>query len=334
MKNSYQYSQAMDEIAKYLSGELEGLQKEVFEEKLESDDDLRSEFLETKAIWDQMDNLIAGKVDDVNTDNAWSNVMNRIQEDKEIKSPGKIYYFLPSLLRVAAAVLFLAGVGWLAMLNYKSKQENMLVFENTSDELVSAKTLNDGSMVYLAQQSQIMFSETFGTQKRIVELTGEAFFDVAHDNGKPFIIKTGAARIEVLGTSFNVKSYKNSDFELYVESGKVKVTFASGASSFVEPGQLLSLRDGKSELAITAGYNTHWRRNLLHFRDEKLGDILYMLGKTYGVNFETSEESLNNRRMTLTIYDSSIHTISELISLSLGIGYELKSDSIVVFGPK
>jgi hypothetical protein len=102
----------------------------------------------------------------------------------------------------------------------------------------------------------------------------------------------------------------------------------------LEPRQLVTFNNGRFDVSHNARYNTHWRKNLLHFKDENLGDILYVLGKTYGINFETSNESLKNRMMTLTIYDSSINTISELISLSLNIDYEIKSDSLVMFRPK
>jgi ferric-dicitrate binding protein FerR (iron transport regulator) len=333
MKNSHQYSHAMDEIAKYLSGEMDDLQKAGFEERLASDAVLKADFLETKAVWDQMDYLIAGDADNIDTDGAWSKVMSRIELD-ESADTRKNHFFLPMMLRVAAAVLFIAGIGWLALLLHRSQQENMLVFENTGNQTTAVRTLLDGSMVYLAQESNISFSENFGSKSRIVELNGEAFFDVAHDYEKPFIIKTGTARIEVLGTSFNVKSYNDSDFELFVETGRVKVSFSNGSSVYVEPRQLATFKNGSYDLVYNADYNTQWRKNLLHFRDEKLGDILYVLGKTYGITFETSHEHLRNRMMTLTIYDSSANTISELISLSLGIDYEIKNDSLVVFRPK
>jgi hypothetical protein len=164
-------------------------------------------------------------------------------------------------------------------------------------------------------------------------MAGEAFFDVAPDAQKPFTIEAGNATIEVLGTSFNVKSANTESLELFVETGRVKVWFTNSReeSVMVTEGQLLKLENGEAEVVYPSYYNTQWRRNLLQFKDENLGNILYVLGKTYGFSFETENENLKNRIMTLTIHDPSLETISELIALSLSLDYEITGDSRVVF---
>jgi ferric-dicitrate binding protein FerR (iron transport regulator) len=327
MKNNNLNPQAMAEIAKYLSGELEGLQKSRFEEQLLADPQLNKEFLETRAIWNQMDCVMAGEID---THKAWEKVMGKIEMEKTPQQKPYFRTFIPMLLRVAAAVVLISGLAWLAMRN---QQQNLLVYENVTEEMTSVKALDDGSMVYLAKQSNITVPQKFGNKNRIVEMQGEAFFDVAHDQSKPFIVKTATAVIQVLGTSFNVKSTDAHNFELFVETGKVKVSFRNDRSGSVtvEPGQLLSFSNGSYNVIAAPYYNTQWRKNLLHFKDEKLGDIFYALSKTYGIEFKTSDQNLKNRMMTLTVYDSSVKTISELISLSLGIEYEIKNDSLVIF---
>lgn len=324
----------MEEISRYLCGEMDDFEKTEFEHKLHLDSALNEEFMEAKEVWEQMESLIAGSVDDINTDGAWQKVNNRILEEEEVvqlTSPS-VYHF-PVLLKWAASILIIAGLGWLTYLMWLQPNHSpMLVFENTDQQLISVKTLQDGSLVYLSQTSAIEYPQQFSNTERSIQLSGEAFFDVAHDNSKPFRIKAGNANIEVLGTSFNVKTHDANSLELFVETGKVKVSMSnSPTSTYVEAGQLLTLTNGSAKVVYSSAYNTHWRKNIIQFRDERLEDIFYGLGKTYGFTFVAENKELNNRLMTLTIYDGSLKTISELIALSLSIEYELKSDSLVVF---
>ncbi len=324
----------MEEISRYLCGEMDDFEKTEFEHKIHLDSALRDEFMEAKEVWDQMENLIAGSVDEINTDGAWQKVNNRIlKDDEEVQLSSPSFYQMPIMLKWAASILIVVGLAWLSYIMWLQPTGSpMLVFENTDQQLISVKTLQDGSLIYLAQTSTIQYPQQFSNNERSIQLSGEAFFDVAHDDKKPFRIKAGNANIEVLGTSFNVKTHDANSLELFVETGKVKVSMSnSPTSTYVEAGQLLTLTNGSAKVVNTSAYNTLWRKNILQFRDERLEDIFYGLGKTYGYILVAENEELNNRLMTLTIYDGSLKTISELIALSLSVEYELKSDSLVVF---
>jgi len=329
-------SHATDPVAKYLSGEMDAAEKLNFEQRLLEDQELYSQFLAAKEAWELMEYFSSGSVIEIDTDKAWENLSTRFADDENepnvIQQPS--IFHMPVWLKWAAAVLVIAGLGWATYLGWMQSQDHsLLVFENTDQEMVSVKTLHDGSLVYLAKQSQISYPEFFDATVRNVKMAGEAFFDVAPDAQKPFTIQAGNATIEVVGTSFNVKTLRPGTLELFVEEGRVKVWFDNSRqeSVMVSEGQLLMLENGLAEVVFPSHYNTQWRKNLLQFKDERLENILYALSKTYGITFETENDDIKNRIMTVTIYDGSLETISELIALSLSVDYEIIDDSYVVF---
>jgi ferric-dicitrate binding protein FerR (iron transport regulator) len=336
MTETTNHSQATDLVARYLAGEMDAGEKLNFEQMLLEDQDLSSEFKAAKEAWELMEYFSSGTLNEIDTDKAWGNLSTRFADDvgEDMAHQTPSVFQMPVWLKWAAAVLLVAGLGWATYLGWmRSAEESLLVFENTDQEMVSVKTLHDGSLVYLAKQSQIYYPEFFDATARKVKMAGEAFFDVAPDAQKPFTIEAGNATIEVVGTSFNVKTLRAGTLELFVEEGRVKVWFDNSRkeSVMVSEGQLLMLENGLAEVVFPSHYNTQWRKNLLQFKDERLGNILFALSKTYGITFETENDAIKNRIMTVTIYDGSLETISELIALSLSLDYEITGDSHVVF---
>mgnify|MGYP002231370705 CR=1 FL=1 len=113
-------------------------------------------------------------------------------------------------------------------------------------------TLEDGSVVYLAQESTLQYPEHFATDKREVNLQGEAFFDVAKNHEQTFLIETGKVRIEVLGTAFNVRSHEDDSFQLSVQRGRVKVSLKQGGQSvLVNAGETVTLQARQLQLSET-----------------------------------------------------------------------------------
>ena len=96
----------------------------------------------------------------------------------------------------------------------------------------------DGSRIFLNRNSEFSYRSNFGDRNRNVTLTGEAFFEIAPDAAKPFIIDAGNARVKVVGTSFNViTNNSRSAVEVFVKTGKVMLSNNSGSKSMaLEPG--------------------------------------------------------------------------------------------------
>ena len=98
----------------------------------------------------------------------------------------------------------------------------------------------DGSTIFLNRNSEFSYRSNFGDRSRNVILTGEAFFEIAPDASKPFIIDAGNARVRVVGTSFNViTSNSESAVEVFVKTGKVMLSSNSGSESIaLDPGYI------------------------------------------------------------------------------------------------
>ncbi|MFO7998994.1 MAG: FecR domain-containing protein, partial [Bacteroidales bacterium] len=172
-------------------------------------------------------------------------------------------------------------------------------------------------------------------RQRKVSLEGEAFFDVTRDASQPFIIETEPAIVEVLGTSFNVRSTGENDFELYVEEGKVRVSTRKKPSERmdVEAGETLSFSENRF-IKFRAGDNSasEWKTNRMHFKDETLENILMVINRNFGSRLEVVPEA-SQRRLTVTFYQSTLPTIIELISLSMNLQTEEKEGSVIEFKP-
>lgn len=157
--------------------------------------------------------------------------------------------------------------------------------------------LEDGTSVWLSSSSSLVFPATFATDKRVVEVKGEAFFDVSHNPDKPFIVKTNKTEIEVLGTRFNMCAYPESDFSTTtLFSGSVQVKSKSNQQKIVPGQQIIVKSDG--ELAI-ADVNLHevisWQSDVYRFSNLTIEEILFELGRWYGIEGIDNQSALHDR---------------------------------------
>lgn len=322
----------LEDTARYLSDEMNALQKADFDKKLLEDAHLQDEFLQMKDLWESIGDTVEENAPEVDTDKAWNRFTHRMEEQHNTSDHKTRVLSFPHWLRWAAILILVAGLASYVALHTRQNQPERLAFSNNEMQLTMVKTLEDGSLIYLSERSSIEYDQSFNQAERNVFLSGEGYFDVTHNPEKPFKVQTNLARIEVMGTTFNVKMIDDYTMELFVESGRVKVSSLKGDKFLmVEPGELLISKNGKMEKRYNQEYDVNWRKNLIHFKDEKLENILYVLSKTYGTSLVAEGEALKQRKMTLTIYDREVHTICQSIALSLSVNYEWKKDSTVVF---
>jgi ferric-dicitrate binding protein FerR (iron transport regulator) len=184
--------------------------------------------------------------------------------------------------------------------------------------------LADGSHIYLNNTSTIKYPQKFGKNLRDVYFWGEAFFEIAHDPSKPFIIEAGEARVKVLGTSFNLKAYPESDrIEVVVNSGKVlfyhadkadrilgEVTLVKGEKGvfFKKPGKIVKLLNDEPNYLS-------WKTGVLVFNDTSLDKVLAAIANKYGIRFSLREENLSKLRLTATFDNESLDAMLEVLEL-------------------
>ena len=194
-------------------------------------------------------------------------------------------------------------------------------------------SLPDGTIVKLNADSKLTVPETFSTDRREVSLHGEAFFDVARDESRPFIIHTKDIDVEVLGTSFNVRSYLNEEPSIVaVATGKVGVsgedkreTLTRGEKVVYTPStgsMIKGLLDEEEEFG--------WKENILLFDRQTLPEVIQKLSRWYGVEFLQHEGIQVEKKFSGRYKDPSLRGVLEGLSYVYGFEYEIDGQKVIL----
>jgi transmembrane sensor len=171
---------------------------------------------------------------------------------------------------------------------------------NTGQEF--ALMLSDGTKVRLNAESRIRFPVAFVKSERIVEVTGEAYFEVAHDDKHPFIVKTQQSSIRVLGTAFNVRAYEDDPAEATtLVRGSVSIRRGDDTDVAVrlKPGDQATITPSAGEIKVEqvdTTYYTTWKDGKFIFRNERLEDIVRNLRRWYHFEVEYKEDQVKDIR--------------------------------------
>ena len=258
---------------------------------------------------------------------------------------------------VAAASILLFWFVFKTNENIEVKPINNTVSTKAGDK--ANINLPDGSKVWLNGDSKITYVEDSKNKTREVYLSGEAFFDVAKDKTKPFIIHTRTINLRVLGTAFNVRSYENEkETETALVHGSVEVTLRNRPNQkiFLKPGEKLLVRNipvdplpnqnrqkrnEETPIAVlttmqhygtdSSSVETSWTKNELVFNDEPLDKIALNLERWFNVRVTIVNESLKKERYTATIEeDDKLENFLEALKLAEGFHYTIKNKEVVI----
>jgi len=203
-------------------------------------------------------------------------------------------------LRIAAAAVLLIGGGWIGYALYQQNAANQVVNIQANNE-VRVDTLPDGSVVHLNKNSGISYVGTFKS-KREITLTGEAFFDVKHDEAAPFTVHVNDVTIKDIGTAFNVKS-KEHNTQIIVESGIVQVSRSNNAVRLTR-NQMVSISPEDKQLKVEEstddlyGYYKDPVFNAVHV---PLSRLVEVLNQAYSANIKIENAALRNIPITIPI---------------------------------
>ncbi|WP_421920945.1 FecR family protein [Marinifilum sp.] len=197
-------------------------------------------------------------------------------------------------------------------------------------------TLMDGTRIWLNSNSKLRFPSEFGSGLRIVELEGEAFFEVAKDSVHPFVVDVNKLQIKVLGTSFNVNAYSDSyEIVTTLVEGKVIVDdtlFENKVLLLPNEQCIFNPISGKTlKQEVDTRIYTAWKDGRFVFENESLEDIMNRLSRWYDVEVFFLNESIRELRFTgdLTRYDN-INQILELIELTQKVKFTIKDKGLLV----
>ncbi len=218
-------------------------------------------------------------------------------------------------LRIAAAVLFLIGSGWGAFYLYNGQRGATSEWVNIkSANKVLIDTLPDGSIVHVNKNSSIAYNSNFKS-RRVVNLTGEAFFNIKHNATVPFTVHVNGISILDVGTAFNVKSKKHIT-EIIVESGIVNVSKNNNTVQ-LRAREMTSIKPDdkvfKVERSDDLLYNYYVNNTFIAVKTP-LKRLIDVLNEAYNANITIENNALRNVPITVTIrFKDSLPGILNLI---------------------
>ena len=193
--------------------------------------------------------------------------------------------------------------------------------------------LPDGTNVVLNSASQLSYLNNFGENGRRVQLNGEAYFKVAHDEKRAFIVQVGDLEVKVLGTSFNVSAYEDAkDVTVVLLEGKVGV-YAQKISHIMKPGDKIEYNKATHKITATQVHPNdyiEWTKGNMYFEKESLENIMKTLSRIYDVEIRFDSNKLPNEYFTGTIPGGGIQNALNILMLTSPFYYEMDGSVIVL----
>lgn len=278
----------MDErIIRFFSDELPEEERILLLKELDADPLLKDNMLNYHNVWMAM-SLSTENKDAEAGENAYKRLL-------KVRRKRKVVYRMRKAAGYAAVIALSIMATWMVM---ATNQESVIKPVATQLELYvppgqrSRVTLPDGSVAWLNAGSRLTYPSFFGNE-RVVGLTGEAYFDVARDPDKPFIVTTENMHIKALGTQFNVHNYPKSGYiSATLVHGSIKV-YTPGAEPrgiILEPNQQLYYKDGKYRLETSIDKDMLlWKDGIYTFKKDRLDAIVKKMELYYDVEIVVTD---------------------------------------------
>ena len=300
-----------DLIIRYFSGEASPGDILELEAWVTADATHRDLFREYQKTWQLLDSTQT--IASAELDHEWA-----VLKSKIVNRKSKIVAWS---LRAAAVFVLLAIPAFLLFHFLASPVENQLAAGNEVKEY----TLPDGTVVTLNAGAVLSCPSKFSGNSRNVMLEGTAWFEVAHDKAKPFIIASGNARIQVVGTSFFVNTHTLSNTkEIILASGKVKVYYENNPSkmSFLSPGDKAELTADGNAIITTSNEDANylaWKTKHMVFCNTRLNEVVALLIQVYHTNILISDNRLSDSRITATFDKQSLESVLNVLKATLDL---------------
>lgn len=195
-------------------------------------------------------------------------------------------------------------------------------------------TLQDGTNIYLNAESHISFPEYFEDSIREVSLEGEAYFEVAKDKQRPFIVKCGGLHTKVLGTSFNINAYpETKKVKVMLIEGKVQVGKVDTKDNIVLQPSEMALFDKEKfsleKLKVDTREFTAWKEGVIFFNKASFEEVKQVLERWYDVKFEYQKPP-TMLGFTGEFKNQSLKAVMDGISFSVGFSYRIEGKKVII----
>ncbi|HLT87795.1 MAG TPA: FecR domain-containing protein [Sphingobacterium sp.] len=295
----------------------------------------------------------------------YARVQDRIAEHSDDLSKKTSIHQAPKrfLWWSAASILLIIGIGF-GFYQYSIKEKSILV-EVPKGEKKNI-TLADGTQVWLNGGSSIEYSSAFGKTNRNITLSGEAYFSVTKNSILPMIVQAKQIKVEVLGTTFNIRAYEDEPkVETVLVEGKVQLyinddnserhTMAPGDIIEVVPQKpilltdidhdttFLSVEKLKDDFVLTKKHfvNTQeqglpaavaWKDDILVFDNEPLASAVSKIEKWYDAEIDITNPALNTLRISGTFEEDSVEELLSILKITgAAFEYRIDKDGITIY---
>ena len=239
--------------------------------------------------------------------------------------------------KLAASIVFILGIAAaLWYFTYPQPAEVRYLSKSTIRGQKATIVLSDGTRVRLNSESNIRYPEEFTGDLREIKLEGEAFFEVAEDPTKPFVVQSGTVKTRVLGTSFNINAYPESEaIRVTVATGRVQVANGEDPTSFVQltrGDQATYSKTSRTleEKQVDLDRFIAWSDNRIVFEDVSLGEAVDILNRWFDTDIELEKAALAHCDIQGTFENETLTNILESIKFVKGINYQLLGNKKIV----
>jgi transmembrane sensor len=200
-------------------------------------------------------------------------------------------------------------------------------------------TLPDGSKIKLNSESTLSYDSNFGMKDRVVELKGEAYFDITSNPSLPFIIRSGDLTTKVLGTSFNVRFYEGEDkIQVLVVKGEVSVSNGLDSSFILNPKDLLEYSPGNKDIkkSVCLDFKSviGWKDGILSFNNESFNEVIKKIHRWYGVEIVLEEGFEVEGYYTGEYQNKSLERVMDGISFASEFNYTILNENKILIHEK
>ncbi len=304
----------MEEVlAKYFSGEASKDEISLVE-KWRSESKTNAEsFFEAKSAW------VISQPETAPPAHILDEILNEPQRKQ-------VPFIMQSWVKYASAAVLILAISLLFILNQRDDGSNII-----------NQSLADGSKVSLHENSSIEII-SFDESKREVKVTGKAYFDIAKDESRPFIIHTSNAKVEVLGTSFVVDTY-GAKTEVSVESGVVELTknlatsgdvsvkLIKGETGLVSDTNIGIIKKNISDLNYLA-----WKTKVIVFDEATMAEVEKVIEDVYGIDIKFDNPAFKDCKLTAKFNKKKPKDAIEIIARTFGIQYEYSDNQAILKG--
>lgn len=291
-----QHGQNMDEqILKYLQGELDAAERLNLLRQLNTDSELKKQFIEHKNTYALLH--LCDLVDDKDVNKYGYLKFSRLIRAKRIRT----FFFYATGYAAAIALLVLSTY----IITVTHLKQTVAEVENTLYVPAGQRmklTLSDGTDVWLNSQTKLTYPGIFSGKERRVRVEGEAFFEVARNPEKPFIVSSKGVEMKVLGTKFNVYSYPEEEgIETSLLEGSLKVYYPETETQAItlRPQERVTVKREKMEVDILRHTDYFlWKEGIYSFKNEPLIHILKKLELYFDVRIIVKDPSISGWEYT------------------------------------